>query len=127
LLPGLAPSGLSAVVDLGTKHVEHLERAIDVPQAFPIPLRSMADPPSSPHDARELQHFLDACGCDAWLWGQSVELLWRVTMTVMDKNSMLSAWTALTPRLLLWRSLVGEERSAVGEWARRETVRLVNE
>jgi nucleolar pre-ribosomal-associated protein 1 len=52
-------------------------------------------------------------------WGDSVEMLWRVVMNFEEKSA---AWDALTCRLLLWRTIVGEEGSAVGEWSRRELV-----
>jgi nucleolar pre-ribosomal-associated protein 1 len=53
-------------------------------------------------------------------WGEGVEALWRITMTLENK---IPAWDALTCRLLLWRSIAGEDGSSVGEWARREVVR----
>jgi nucleolar pre-ribosomal-associated protein 1 len=54
------------------------------------------------------------------IWGEGVEALWRITTTFERK---LSAWDALTCRLLLWRSVVGEDGSVVGEWARKEVIR----
>lgn len=54
------------------------------------------------------------------VWGKGVEALWRVTMTFNEK---LSNWDALTCRFLLWRAIVGEDASQVGEWARREVIR----
>jgi nucleolar pre-ribosomal-associated protein 1 len=54
------------------------------------------------------------------IWGEGVEALWRITTTFERK---ISAWDALTCRLLLWRSVVGEDGSVVGEWARKEVIR----
>jgi nucleolar pre-ribosomal-associated protein 1 len=54
------------------------------------------------------------------VWGEGVEALWRITMTLESKTP---TWDALTCRLLLWRAIVGEDGSAVGEWARKEVVR----
>jgi nucleolar pre-ribosomal-associated protein 1 len=51
-------------------------------------------------------------------WGKSVEYLWQASMTLSHKPLV---WDALTSRLLIWRSVVGES-SAVGEWARMVTV-----
>ena len=53
------------------------------------------------------------------LWGDCVEALWRVCMTLSCKTG---EWDALTSRLLIWRSIAGAEKSKVGEWARREVV-----
>lgn len=52
-------------------------------------------------------------------WGKSVEYLWQASMTLPDPPAV---WDVLTPRLLVWRSVFGEEGSAVGEWARILTV-----
>ncbi|PPR04905.1 hypothetical protein CVT24_007149 [Panaeolus cyanescens] len=52
-------------------------------------------------------------------WGTNLELLWQACMlTTQSKDT----WDALTPRLLLWRSLIGEQNTAIGEWARKEVV-----
>ncbi|KAF7984362.1 hypothetical protein HWV62_15393 [Athelia sp. TMB] len=56
------------------------------------------------------------------VWGKGVETLWRVTMNFTEKSA---AWDVLSCRLLLWRALVGEEGSQVGEWERKEIIRAL--
>ncbi|KZT00261.1 uncharacterized protein LAESUDRAFT_688308 [Laetiporus sulphureus 93-53] len=52
-------------------------------------------------------------------WGECLETLWRATMS---QGRSCTAWNELTPRLLIWRALAGEEKSKVGEWARRQVI-----
>lgn len=51
-------------------------------------------------------------------WGETVELLWQVSMTCAAKEE----WNRLTYRILVWRSIVGPRRSQIGEWVRKETI-----
>ena len=53
-------------------------------------------------------------------WGATVEALWRVAMTLEGDGTHM--WAMLTQRLVVWRALVGEEDSPVGEWARKQVV-----
>lgn len=55
------------------------------------------------------------------VWGRAVETLWRVAMSCEKKNP---SWDELTYRLLVWRSIAGEE--SVREWTRREAVMMMN-
>ena len=66
-------------------------------------------------------HEAPACDDHVQVWGDAVETLWRIAMTFETK---ISAWNTLTCRLLLWRAIVGEDASVVGEWARREVIGL---
>ncbi|THV01983.1 hypothetical protein K435DRAFT_717738 [Dendrothele bispora CBS 962.96] len=52
-------------------------------------------------------------------WGETIERLWRVSM-ISERKSM--AWDYLTARLLVWRAVVGQDHSPIGEWARRQAV-----
>lgn len=56
------------------------------------------------------------------VWGESVESLWQVLMICENRTA---AWDIVTSRLLIWRAIVGEEGSEIGEWARREVVRNI--
>lgn len=56
------------------------------------------------------------------LWGLMVEMLWRSTMTQEQK---CPAWDSLTQKLLVWRAIVGEEGSQVGEWARTQVMKVI--
>ena len=71
-----------------------------------------------PHSAQTLH--LSPASVGLRTWGTCVEALWQVAMRLETK---CAEWDMLTARLLLWRSLVGEEGSEVGEWARREVVK----
>lgn len=73
-----------------------------------------------PHRSQGL-HRLDF-GDDLNSWGCIVEDLWRVSMSC-DGNG--AAWGQLTSRLLVWRAIVGERGSPVGEWARKQTVSML--
>jgi nucleolar pre-ribosomal-associated protein 1 len=42
-------------------------------------------------------------------------------MTLEEK---FMKWDVLTSRLLQWRGIVGEDGSPIGEWARKEAVRI---
>jgi len=52
-----------------------------------------------------------------------VEMLWRSAMTLEQK---CPAWDLLTPKLLVWRMIVDEDGSQVGEWARIQVLRIVS-
>lgn len=80
--------------------------------------KTISNASSPPHSAFRL-HEAPACDDHVQVWGDAVEALWRITMTFETK---ISAWDTLTCRLLLWRAMVGEDASVVGEWARREVI-----
>ncbi|EIW81785.1 hypothetical protein CONPUDRAFT_143472 [Coniophora puteana RWD-64-598 SS2] len=92
----------------------------------------LALPPHRSHDVSpsEAQNG-DETQCPARrlsLWGASVEELWRCISETASAGSASSSseshvWQALTGRLLVWRAILGSEQCAVGEWARRETVK----
>ena len=54
-------------------------------------------------------------------WGESVELLWQVSMAC-DANEQ---WDHFTYRLLVWRSIAGPHRTPMGEWARKEVIKCM--
>jgi nucleolar pre-ribosomal-associated protein 1 len=115
LLPGPSTPHLQSLVEQAMVSLRWLEDTI-------IPPAWTAESPSqnfsiSPNGVQEL-HQISAYE-PVRLWGDSVESLWRVTMTFGAKRS---TWGMLTSRLLMWRSMVGEKSSA-GEWARREAIR----
>ncbi|KAA1478653.1 hypothetical protein DENSPDRAFT_692792 [Dentipellis sp. KUC8613] len=51
-------------------------------------------------------------------WGEAVEAVWRVAMNSDSKDT---TWDEMTPRALLWRSIIGED-NRLGEWMRKEVV-----
>ena len=52
-----------------------------------------------------------------------MEMLWRSAMTLEQK---CPAWDLLTPKLLVWRMIVDEDGSQVGEWARIQVLKIVS-
>lgn len=74
-----------------------------------------------PHSGQDL--FKNAVSDEenvVWWYGQCVETLWRITMSLPEASAQ---WADLTHKLLVWRAHAGAENSAVGEWARKEVVK----
>ncbi|KAJ7175823.1 ribosome 60S biogenesis N-terminal-domain-containing protein [Mycena filopes] len=117
-LPGPSPLTLPEVLQSSLRGLELLETRLDIPHSRVTSKHSGASLPSMPpHNGQELHVVGDY---DALLtWGKSVEYLWQASMTLSEKPLV---WDALTCRLLIWRSSVGGEGSAVGEFARVLTV-----
>ncbi|KAJ7759032.1 ribosome 60S biogenesis N-terminal-domain-containing protein [Mycena olivaceomarginata] len=116
-LPGPSAHALPDLLDHSFKGLELLETQIEFPRSRPTGLRSASVPCMPPHSGEDLHVVGDF---DPLLtWGKSVEYLWQASMTLPDPPAV---WDVLTPRLLVWRSVFGEEGSAVGEWARILTV-----
>ncbi|KAL4075510.1 ribosome 60S biogenesis N-terminal-domain-containing protein [Scleroderma citrinum] len=87
------------------------------PGTVPDSLRELASPP---HYAQGL-HTIPTITNSFHAWGKIVEGFWRVSMALDHRTS---AWDNLTNRLLIWRGIVGEDDSPVGEWARKETINI---
>ncbi|KAJ7459833.1 ribosome 60S biogenesis N-terminal-domain-containing protein [Mycena latifolia] len=116
-LPGRSPLALPELLGYCLDGVKLLETRVDIPRSQTPVLRSASAPELPPHSGQELQVVGDH---DPLLtWGKSVEYLWQASMTLSEKPVV---WDALTSRLLIWRSVVGEEGTAVGEWARKVTL-----
>jgi len=119
LLPGPLTPHLSALLTKAAGCLRKLEGSIDIAtytQSTSEPRHNHAIPPHKAqglHEPPTFRHPLQ-------LWGKSVEALWRVSMLLEEKHP---TWDGLSCRLLVWRSIVGERGSLVGEWARRETIR----
>ncbi|KAJ7780624.1 ribosome 60S biogenesis N-terminal-domain-containing protein [Mycena maculata] len=119
-LPGPSPLGLTDLLDYCLSGLQLLEAPLDIPRSRTAVLRKAPLLDMPPHSGHELQAVADN---DPLLtWGKSVEYLWQASMTLSVKPLV---WDALTPRLLIWRSLVGEEGSSVGEWARKSTLEML--
>ncbi|KAJ6559224.1 ribosome 60S biogenesis N-terminal-domain-containing protein [Mycena vulgaris] len=116
-LPGSSPLALPELLDHCFDGVKLLETHLDIPCSRTAGLRSASVPDMPPHNGQDLQVVGEY---DPLLtWGKSVEYLWQASMTLSDRPSV---WDSLTSRLLIWRSVVGEEGTAVGEWARKVTL-----
>ncbi|KAJ6512246.1 ribosome 60S biogenesis N-terminal-domain-containing protein [Mycena vitilis] len=119
-LLGPSPHALSELLDCTLNGVELLETHLDIPRSQVTGLRSAQLLGVPPHSGEELQVVGDYDPLLAW--GRSVEYLWQASMTLSERPSV---WDALTSRLLVWRSVAGEEGSVVGEWARTATVQNI--
>jgi len=117
LLPGRSISGLPMLLQHCVSALERLETSLDLTQrgdaSTPQKLRR-----APPHRAPGL-HDLNDADDDVLAWGETVEHLWRVSMALEVKSA---AWDFLTSRLLIWRSVRGEEDTVVGEWARTQVI-----
>jgi nucleolar pre-ribosomal-associated protein 1 len=119
LLPGPSAPHLSLLVDRLLQTLKHLEKETTPP--VPYRKKHHAAESQMPPLHGALRLFETPSGCNpVEVWGEGVEALWQITMTIERKSP---AWDALTCRLLLWRAMVGEDGSTVGEWARKEVVR----
>jgi nucleolar pre-ribosomal-associated protein 1 len=119
LSSGASSSRLSPVVTKALKCLRSLEEQIELPSAFTKRVTLSDSRFPRLHGAHGLHEPLVEED-PVQVWGEVVESLWRVTLTLEVK---LPEWDALTCRLLVWRSMVGETGSEVGEWARKEVVR----
>jgi nucleolar pre-ribosomal-associated protein 1 len=109
-------------------HLTNLEHTINFSNFQMLSSPTLPRPPfQPPHRSHRLHTPLPKSNAQdtLWLWGWSVEYLWRASMT--GGHRAPEGWGALTRRLLIWRAMVGEEGSEVGEWARREVVGCVTD
>jgi len=119
LLPGPSIPRLQLLVDKLLQSLKRFEKGVKLPVSYRKDHRAARSQTLPLHSALGLLEHTS--GHDpVQVWGEGVEALWRITMTLENKTA---AWDALTCRLLVWRAIVGEDGSAVGEWARREVVR----
>ncbi|KAJ7250903.1 ribosome 60S biogenesis N-terminal-domain-containing protein [Mycena haematopus] len=116
-LPGPSAHALPELLDYSLDGLKLFEAHLDVPRSRTRGLISGSVPCMPPHGGEELHVMGDYS--PLLTWGRSVEYLWQASMTLPDRPPV---WDALTSRLLVWRSVVGEESSPVGEWARILTV-----
>ncbi|TFK53356.1 hypothetical protein OE88DRAFT_1696250 [Heliocybe sulcata] len=116
---GVVVTGLPSLLDKTFDWLLHFEATIvsEINSSWKYPGSAEALP-LPPHGSQTLHYVPERHS--VLVWGQSVESLWRVSMSLGEKSS---SWDGLTSRLLVWRALVGPEVSPVGEWARREVVR----
>jgi nucleolar pre-ribosomal-associated protein 1 len=119
LLPGATSRTFDSLLDVAVKRLRDLEKVANIPstsEAEDIP--PITDIPSPPYRSQDIYIQFPETSPLA-LWGFSVEHLWQSAMNMDGKPQV---WDLLTSRLLLWRSLVGEDASPVGEWARKQVV-----
>ncbi|KAH7884073.1 ribosome 60S biogenesis N-terminal-domain-containing protein [Phlebopus sp. FC_14] len=124
LIPGVTSHNyLLAVLKDAVKYLVHLESSIHFHSRV-VPKQNPTTPASlPPHHSQGLHELPVVTDADRFMtWGKVVEALWRVSMTPEERTN---AWEALTRRLLVCRSVVGEGDCPVGEWARKGTVRAL--
>ncbi|KAF8548696.1 hypothetical protein OG21DRAFT_1489159 [Imleria badia] len=119
LIPDLPDHSLRVVLSRATEYLQLLEPGIELHRsprpAEPKNPHVRALPPHRAQGLHDVPETVDPLGT----WGEIVEVLWRVAMSLDDGTH---AWAMLTTRLVVWRALVGEEACQVGEWARKEVV-----
>ena len=120
LLPGCPLNNLSILLDHGLNCLSKFEKEVKFCSTVSQTLL-VTDPLGSLHRSSGL-HQPHLMKNPLRLWGLIVEMLWRSAMTQEQK---CPAWDLLTPKLLVWRTIVGEEGSQVGEWARTQVLRNV--
>ncbi|KAI1792498.1 ribosome 60S biogenesis N-terminal-domain-containing protein [Ganoderma leucocontextum] len=122
-LLGPPPAQIPVLLQRSITWLAEMEADIAVPisacLSFPLDSNHRDHLPVLPHHSQQL--FTIASPATLELWGNCVEALWRVSMTIPNKGP---DWDGLSSRLLVWRAIAGAERSQVGEWERREM--LVN-
>ncbi|PBK72194.1 hypothetical protein ARMSODRAFT_932579 [Armillaria solidipes] len=116
LLPGpLIPTSAS-LLNRTVHCLEEMERQLEWK---PLESRRAPTPLSSLHT--KLHLFNNASEDPVREWGQTVESLWRVSMSFSNKEL---AWDLLSSRLLIWRALMdAADDCGVAEWARAEVIR----
>ncbi|TDL17669.1 hypothetical protein BD410DRAFT_754176 [Rickenella mellea] len=129
LLPFPPPRSISLTLQSAVHALEAFEAKSDLPipsalHFFPDSAAEEGNASQPPHGSYGLHQVTSTKGDDDLLraWGDCVERLWQVAMVCNEKDA---AWDALSCRLLVWRALVGEGGTEVGEWARKEVVRCL--
>lgn len=120
LIPGIPSYSLLGVLSRAAEYLQHLEPAIHL-RRVPQPVERHPDTLALPPHRAQGLHEVPAMVEPLRTWGEIVEALWRAGMSLTHDDGT-HAWTMLTQRLVVWRALVGEEGSQVGEWARKEVV-----
>ena len=120
LIPGIPAHAIRSVLSRAVEYLLYFEPAIHLPRSLPPSIESdtphaLALPPYRAQGLHDVPPTTDPLRA----WGEIVEALWRVAMSLGDGTH---AWAVLTRRLVVWRALVGEEACQVGEWSRKEVV-----
>ncbi|KAF8838207.1 hypothetical protein BDN67DRAFT_955439 [Paxillus ammoniavirescens] len=118
LIPGIPDHPLRAVLGHAVEYLRQLEPSIDLRSRLTPKQDTLANPP---HPAQGL-HDVQATSDPLRTWGEIVEALWRVSMSLEHGTCV---WDVLTRKLLIWRAISGDEESQVGEWVRREVIRIL--
>ncbi|KAF7288582.1 hypothetical protein HMN09_01387300 [Mycena chlorophos] len=115
---GPTPSSMGDLLAACLQAIKALEIQVDLRL---IPSHSEDKTPVPPHRGVDLGA-LDERPL-AVRWGNAVDQLWQ---SVMRLPEVPDVWDELSYRLLVWRTVVGEDGSTNGEWARKWTLTLCN-
>ncbi|CCM00519.1 uncharacterized protein FIBRA_02553 [Fibroporia radiculosa] len=122
LLPGRPVTRLPSLLARALRWLKAAEGSLIVPVMNRVTQRANQIPPTKhrlpPYHAHVL--FRASPAVELADWGECTEALWRIAMTADGGREMREAWDELTPRMLVWRSLVGQAGSEMGEWVRKE-------
>lgn len=121
LMRGAPKHYLHPVLGHAVIYLKQLEPSIQLcgqSGEIPVSMRELASPP---HRAQGL-HIIPSIANSFLAWGKIVEAFWRVSMALDHRTPV---WDTLTSRLLIWRGIVGEDGSPVGEWARKESIGIL--
>lgn len=126
-LPGPSLTDLPYLLHLAVACLEKLEGSVQVQGFAQSILESdqnvIAHPPHRSLNIHQwLPNIQHSASSSQSLIFSVLEMLWKTSMTLDRK---CEAWEKLTPRILLWRSIVfsaGERKGDVTEWARKEVV-----
>lgn len=121
LIPGMPDHSIRGVLSRAVECLQHLEITIHLYRLRTSVERNSHALPLPPHRAQGL-HDVPTTNEPLQRWGEVVEQLWRVAMSLNADGMHTRPWVMLTTRLVVWRALVGEEASRVGEWARKEVL-----
>ncbi|KAL5512235.1 hypothetical protein ACEPAG_3520 [Sanghuangporus baumii] len=109
---------LRNTMELGLERLRAFENSHDVPMSVCTPCTKNTTRQSlPPHTNVGLHQPVFENNLETW--GRAVENMWSVSLR---NGADGSAWDQLTSRLLLWRALVGEVKSPLGEWARTQAL-----
>ncbi|KAG9026256.1 hypothetical protein FRB95_009056 [Tulasnella sp. JGI-2019a] len=97
------------------------------PSAIPSPSSAQAAPVfvDAPHTGLRADPL--AKQSDSQVWGEIVEMLWQVSMTLPSgQRTGDTSWSRLTSRLLVWNAMQrgagARDQHRIGEWARRQSL-----
>lgn len=114
---GLPTTQMMMLLQSYTPWLTEIEKNISVPIPLSLSFHPVNEDNLSilPHPSYQL--FATPPQVSLGLWGDCVEMLWRVSMICPQKTA---EWDGLSSRLLLWHAIASAEWNQVGEWERRE-------
>ncbi|KAG5724436.1 Laccase-2 [Termitomyces sp. T112] len=116
LLPGPQVANLALLIQKLVACLRDLEGSVTVPPSIssrPLELDSHPRHLYRSHTIHETQN----CA-PLQVWGQSVEALWRILMTLKDASEL---WGVVTSRILVWRAISGTT-DGITEWTRAQVI-----